>query len=170
MSIDHSVRGDAQSVVLHAPSGEKLVCANLDGAVPAVSVATGQVLMTPMGLERGYALRGQALMMRTPHDGSTLLFKGTGFSSGSGFYTTYVGDERCALGGGNPISLRDYGNQWSPIQMNLRNQGQYVDGGAGTMAGLRVLPNFLAGPEAQSLLIYDMGDSSPIACVDFVTQ
>ena len=153
--------------MIHAPSKEKLFCANLDGSVVPVSVASGQLLLTQTGLARGYKLQGKGFMARMASGNTALVFIGGGFDPEKGQFPAHVHNLSCAAGGGGHYKIEADVAQVIPgNEMWLELNG----GNAGFVRSIQLHRDHLARPEAQSIIIHDPEDKARIACMDLVTQ
>lgn len=161
VAVSHLARPEAQSVVVHAPGGAKIACANLTGPKPVPNVTSGRFITTALGLERGFKIDGSLSLIRTG-SGKTIARVNV---SGLDRFTTYpahVHDRPCRLGGGGHYKI----DPDEPLTIEANEIWPTVrTGRSGRGSGFDVVRH-TARPEAQSVVIHDPDDGARLACGD----
>ena len=152
----HIARPEAQSIVVHAPDGSRVGCADLLNEGSRRITTSGAVLTTEAGLQKGYRLEGWARMERKRKGVTRVKMKVKGLARHVK-YPTNVHDLPCKLGGGGHYKVdpsvldTEQSNEiWTPLV--------YGWGFAKVM--------HVARPEAQSIVIHDPVDNVRIGCID----
>jgi len=158
--VPHLARPDATSVVIHAPSGAKIACADLTGSVTDYTTE-GEFFTTNDGWERGFSILGAAAMVRTL-EGDTLVVTSVSGLDPETEYMSHVHREPCSTGGGAHYKLDP--TEEETIEANEIWPGFTTDAD-GSGGGDVVSEGHLARPEAQSIVIHD-SDGARIACAD----
>ena len=158
--VGHTARPEAQSVVIHAPDGTRVACADLGGPSRTELTTGGPFLTTAAGLARGYTVHGQARMIRSARR-TTVHVDVSGLARRT-TYPAHVHDRPCRLGGGGHYEIDtemagavESNEMWPTIRTRRRGSGR---GFART--------RHLARPEAQSVVIHDPDDGARLACAD----
>lgn len=163
----HVARGDAQSIVIHAPTGEKMACANLD--LPTLGsgrfVTHGELITTPTALSRGYDITGSARLVRSSRGHTIVSMRAEGLDPQKGVYPAHVHNRRCAEGGGAHYKIDesiDEVIEENEIWPSLRVFSN------GLARGFSSASNHIARPDAQSIVVHDPEDGARLVCVDLV--
>jgi hypothetical protein len=157
--VGHLARPEAQSVVVHAPDGTRIACADLKSKPKTRHTSRGHFMTTATGLERGFYLSGMARLKRDGSGRTSVRSMVWGLPMFQTF-ASHVHNKPCRLGGGGHYKIDPTVKetvQQNEIWPTLRATSAYARGHA------RV-PH-LARPEAQSIVIHD-NDGARIACAD----
>ncbi len=144
-----------------------VLAVSLSGAPPveagdASEVTRGRFESTALGAERGYDIRGGAVMIRTDlHRGHTVVISHAGGLDPGTTYPSHVHDAPCSTGGGGHYQhdvggAVDAENEIWPT-LHTRRSGH---------ATALATHDHRARPEAQSIVIHDPADGGRLACLD----
>jgi len=161
VSEGHTARPEAQSVVVHAPNGSRVGCANLKHKLSDDFETNGSVVTTAAGLAKGLFLSGYASMERDIDGKTKVEVKVKGLASNS-TYGTHVHNLPCKLGGGGHYKINEAVTEtrasneiWPIIKTNRKGKGKG-----------KAKVKHVARPEAQSIVIHNPADGTRIGCFD----
>ncbi|MEM7199798.1 MAG: hypothetical protein AAF628_06000 [Planctomycetota bacterium] len=159
--VSHDGRPEAQSVVIHAPDGTKIACADFAGGETGPYITRGSVIVTAAGLDRGFdRLRSRAEMSRRSTGRTVVRLWVTGLAPLTS-YACHVHDRPCSQGGGGhykidpTIAATIQANElWLDFTTDARGRAQ-----------AQVIDLQISRPEAASIVIHDT-DGTRIGCID----
>lgn len=123
-------------------------------------VTTGEFHTFATGLERGYDIGGQAMLVRSSNGRTQAHVKAWGLAADSS-YPTHVHNAPCDVNNGGGHYQDMVGG---PVDSVNEIWPRVYTDGAGHGSG-HASNNFIARPEAQSVVIHDT-DGARIACAD----
>lgn len=165
IDLDHSIRADAQSIVLHRHEADetkpKVACANLTRSYPGLDTSGGETLLAD-GISRLPDLTASASMERSLAGWTRVTLDVSGLDADTD-YKAHVHNLPCSVesGGGHYMINPDEAADLETNEMWLTLS---ADGAGAASDSMWV--SHIGRTDAQSVVIHDPADKARLACVD----